>query len=167
MSSNESKIIKTKAVYDVPIEDLELFIGSRKKEYYMKKLTHIKEQMYAKNSKGPLSVFTWNWAAFIFPSVWFAYRKMYLHFILFTIIPAILYYINPDSVSAGAGLNIYLATSGNSLYYDFISRKVAKIKEETQRVEEQNERIQATGGTSKVALIVSIIINILIIYLLP
>ena len=59
-------------------EELAAFIGPRWEPTYKRKLAPFRDD--------PSFVPTWNWAAFLFPNLWFLYRKLYLAFAVFLLI---------------------------------------------------------------------------------
>ncbi len=59
---------------------LAVFIGPRWEPTYRRKLASFRED--------PSFVPTWNWSAALVPAMWFLYRKLYLAFAAFVIIPA-------------------------------------------------------------------------------
>lgn len=66
---------------EVPEAQLAQYIGPRWEQSYRRKLAVFQ----ADASFVP----TWNWAAMIFTSFWFLYRKLYLAFAVFMIVPAV------------------------------------------------------------------------------
>lgn len=65
----------------LPEEQLSVFIGPKWATTYRAKLQPFVDD--------PAFVPTWNWAAACFGSLWFLYRKLYLAFAAFTILPSL------------------------------------------------------------------------------
>lgn len=59
---------------------LEVFIGPKWDRTYKQKLAAFRDD--------PTFVPTWNWSAALVPAMWFLYRKLYLAFAAFVILPA-------------------------------------------------------------------------------
>ncbi len=143
-------------------EELKLFVKS-KDNYYTLKWTNMK----TKNT-----IFSWNWASFIFGPFWMIYRKLYLIGLLVIIIYSASYIVlshfvlkKPviDIVLFGYSiknlllpfvvLTLYIFISflwgkiANYLYYRSIERKSRSIKETISEFAQQKSEFEKRGGT--------------------
>lgn len=110
----------------------ELFVG--KNYYYYKNKWQGKPEHQSFTS--------WNWAAFIFPVYWLAYRKMYLEAFLYGLIALVVWIIPGGGLIAGMFAGIYA-----NFYY---RKKALKVIGETSGMmdDEARQYINKRGGTS-------------------
>lgn len=73
--------LRPKRTGELNDEALEVFIGPKWESTYKRKLASFRED--------PTFVPTWNWSAALVPAMWFLYRKLYLAFAAFVIIPSL------------------------------------------------------------------------------
>lgn len=91
----------------------------------------------------------WNWAAFLVPSCWFFYRKMYLMGAMVIALPVLGGVIFPTSTAAPTlGLMIVLGMQAYDLYHKSILAKVAKADEQSLIGVARREYLQQAGGVS-------------------
>lgn len=139
-------------------EEFKLFVGDGY-DYY--------EHTWRKSlDNGNWSSSKFNRAAFLFGPLWMLYRKMYLNALLTVILLLILAFILPPKFPAII-INLLIASYANKLYYNYSKKKINKITldDDIRSVEEKQDRIVKTGGTSKAMFCVGIITTILIISL--
>lgn len=133
------------------------YIGVKKTEYYMEKWTRYQENP---------NFISWNWPAFFFNWVWFAYRKMYAYA---AIIFASMFVSRIISESLNTlVLLIAMVSSGllaNQLYIKFTIKSIKKILYSIPGMPEQDmkRRLVANGGTTLVPVIIVSILTILFI----
>ncbi len=76
----------------------------------------------------PRFALSWNWPAFLFISfLWFLYRKMYLHALVYAIGPMLSTYLTGD-ITVGIVWSIMAGATGNYLYYWYCREQIAEIK---------------------------------------
>jgi len=73
--------LKPKRTGELTDEALAVFIGPKWERTYKRKLAAFRED--------PAFVPTWNWSAAVVPMFWFLYRKLYLAFAAFFILPGV------------------------------------------------------------------------------
>jgi len=137
-----------------------LFIGERA-DYYL--------PIWKKIEQGEQIHF--NLAALVFSTMWLAYRKMYLPFLLF--IGALFFggfatsffAISNDYKLAYQGIQwvfyFWLALRGNKLYYDHAQRTIQKIKQTHPNIQKQHSEIQRQGNVNAMFPIIIIVISII------
>jgi hypothetical protein len=79
-------------------ENLAVFIGPRWKSTYRSKLAPFRDD--------PAFVPTWNWAAAFGGALWFLYRKLYLAFAAFVILPSVALQLLAGSDTQLTGTNV-------------------------------------------------------------
>lgn len=142
------------------------FIGYKNTDYYMDKWNKYKE-----NTK----FISWNWPAFFFGLIWFAYRKMYgFAGILFGI--GVLSNIIFEGLIDSSGLSLLCsliimvcsALFGNQLYIKFCVKKISRIKSALPNItsEDLSARLKANGGITWVPVIIFVAIYVLIFLLI-
>jgi hypothetical protein len=76
----------------------------------------------------PRFALSWNWPAFLFISfLWFLYRKMYLHALVYAVGPMISTYVTGD-ITVGMIWSIMAGATANYLYYWHCKEQIAEIK---------------------------------------
>lgn len=76
----------------------------------------------------PKFALSWNWPAFLFISfLWFLYRKMYLHALVYAIGPMVSTYLTGD-ITVGVVWSIMAGATANYLYYWHCREQIAEIK---------------------------------------
>lgn len=87
------------------------------------------EQFKKFSSNGqPKFALSWNWPAFLFISfLWFLYRKMYLHALVYAIGPMISTYLTGD-ITVGIVWSVMAGATANYLYYWHCREHIAEIK---------------------------------------
>ncbi len=125
-------------------EELRLFVG-KNADYYIAKWEEL----------GDNSKISWNWAAFMFGLLWFAYRKMYPHAFGFIIFSLILQYIQVVMkthpvviVVSNIIISVAIGMFGNYLYYQYAKTKIKQIKENIPDERLRTVEIVRNGGTS-------------------
>lgn len=125
-------------------EDYKTFIGKNSEKYLAK---------FDKFDVGGIDNFsaTWNWSAFLVPSLWLLYRKMYgwaifsFVFLLIPIIGAII-------------VRIVFGISANYIYFKHAKKKLLEIKQLHPASETQKNIMIIKGGVHNVALITGVAI---------
>ncbi|WP_297888024.1 DUF2628 domain-containing protein [Sulfurihydrogenibium sp.] len=125
-------------------EELRLFVG-KNADYYIAKWEEL----------GDSGKVSWNWAAFMFGLLWFAYRKMYPHAFGFMMFSLLLQYIQvvmkTHPVVIGISnilISVAIGMFGNYLYYQYAKKKIKEIKENVQDEKLRTVEIVRNGGTS-------------------
>jgi len=76
----------------------------------------------------PRFALSWNWPAFLFISfLWFLYRKMYLHALVYAVGPMVSTYLTGD-VTVGIVWSVMAGATANYLYYWHCRDQIAEIK---------------------------------------
>ncbi|GAB6072901.1 hypothetical protein JCM14244_12780 [Venenivibrio stagnispumantis] len=129
---------------------LHIFVG-KNADYYISKW----EVMEATGSK-----ISWNWAAFFFGMLWFAYRKMYsiaIMIMAFLILLQIIQLKMNTPPLIVALTNIFISIGfgmfGNYIYLDFVKNKIKEIKEKYPDENLIIAEIGRNGGTSIISAI--------------
>ncbi|MDM7273552.1 DUF2628 domain-containing protein [Sulfurihydrogenibium azorense] len=125
-------------------EELRLFVG-KNADYYIAKWEELGEE----------NKISWNWSAFFFGLLWFAYRKMYPHAFGFIVFSLILQYIqivmktHPLVIGiTNILISIFIGMFGNYLYYQYAKSKIKQIKENIKDERQKTVEIVRAGGTS-------------------
>ncbi|WP_061231061.1 DUF2628 domain-containing protein [Leptospira weilii] len=134
------------------------FLG-RNSGYYLKKWDTI---TIRKKTSGYRLYYSLNWAAILLGPVWYAYRKMYLYSILYSVILFVTefclnYFFKKDLLSNSmVGVGIVFGLMGNSIYLDFMVKKIDKIRSHSEINETTlTEKLRKQGGTNIVAAIIA------------
>jgi hypothetical protein len=134
-------VIKGEKTIDITEEDFANLIGKNADVYFRKfKKFRIKEP-----DKFAIS---WNWPAFLFTYIWFAYRKMYkwagVVFVIQSIITIALPFLFPVSW-------ILLGIVANFLYFRHARRRILELKaiENFNSREDWSRTLQLKGGVNK------------------
>lgn len=137
-------------VTDVNDRAVAYFVGPNS-DYYLDRWQKIR---YGK------AIFSWNWAAFLVPLYWLAYRKMYAYSaILGTLIVWRIYVKTGFDVPMFFSFVKYLdciviGMIGNFLYYHHARKSIAEIelkRQESEPLESLEETLGRVGGVSKSA----------------
>lgn len=125
-------------------ENLRIFVG-KNANYYIAKWEEL----------GEGNKISWNWSAFFFGLIWFAYRKMYPHTFAMLIFSIILYIVQVKFNTSewvvaltNLSMSIVLGMFGNYLYYDYSKSKLKDIKKQTQDERKLYVELARNGGTS-------------------
>lgn len=139
--------------YNNMMEDFELFVGEKKAEYYTTRFEMFMDQ----DAKAG-----WNWPALFVPTLWMAYRKMYLQSIAYLVITIIISllamkiaFIGYFNFVIGFGFPII----ANYVYYLHAKSKIEKSYE----INDSDERevfIKKAGGTNVTAIFIMIIVSL-------
>ena len=133
----------------VTTDELATFVGPRA-ERYQKRWKKIDP---AKKLLRP----SWNWPAFFFTMFWLSYRKMYWYAAGWSLAFLIASTIDKSFMLAGP---IILGVFSNAWYYRYARRKIQKIKSSISEPTAQLSAIQKAGGTSLVAMFISIVLYV-------
>ncbi|MGG7178148.1 DUF2628 domain-containing protein [Clostridium paraputrificum] len=153
-------------MYGVTPNEMMDFIGDKKTEFYMEKWTR-----YQENDK----FISWNWPAFFFGLIWFAYRKMYgIAGIIFGI--SILSSIFTSVIFDLSGLNSLISLAvmigsgllANQLYIKNCIKKITGIKNAIPNMskEDLSRRLRANGGINWIPVIVIVVIYAILLILI-
>lgn len=125
-------------------EYLRIFVG-KNADYYISKWEEL----------GEGNKISWNWSAFFFGLIWFAYRKMYPHTFAMLIFNIILYAVQVKFNTLGfvalitnLSISILIGMFGNYLYYDYAKSKLEEIKKQTVDEKKLYVELARNGGTS-------------------
>lgn len=124
----------------------EMFVGNN---YYF-----YKKKWENQSPNGSFS--SWNWAAFLFPYYWLAYRKMYLYAFL-SVIASFASTIIPFG---GIITHVVTGVYANYWYYNKCNTAIKTASQ--YRNEDAAVYLKKQGGTSGLSLFLSIVINILL-----
>lgn len=133
-------------LFDSSDQEVSNFIGSRQK-YYFRKFN----QMKAENKS-----YSWNWAAFLFPVAWFAYRKMYLVAVLTALATWMVSSLFPSVWMGAMVVGVFWGLFANTKYLEYMQNEF--IRAEVLRGDSRRRSyLLGKGGVSILALIVVII----------
>jgi hypothetical protein len=142
--------------------DYALFVG-KKFGYYVRRWNVILKEKcnndIEKLKKREMSHISFNVCAFFFTYFWDFYRKMYARGILtlFGIIAAS--FVSPVfQVIAWIASMVAYGMYGNGVYFSYVNKKIEKLKKEIQNPDILKSEIINTGGTSKIAVFVGILV---------
>lgn len=133
---------------DITEEDFAAFIGKNAEVYFRK------FKKFRINEPDKFAV-KWNWPAFLFTYIWFAYRKMYkwaaVAFVLGTTLGLFLPFLLPFWW-------ILLGMSGNFLYFRHARGKILEVRaaEQFNSREELSLALQKKGGVNRWILLIVI-----------
>ena len=103
---------------------------------------------------------SWNWCSFLFGPHWFAFRKMYLIAVIYLVLTCICTFINYIGPVISLTLSVFSGVFGNSFYKN---HAVSKIQSASGMDSYSKPFFLAKmGGTSSVALAITIGINALV-----
>lgn len=134
---------------DISADDLVLFVGPNHTYYMQKWMT----------SFDPAKRSGWNWVAFFFTPMWFAYRKMYVHALIFFLVQSIASAVTYGTTGlVGAIIGGLL---GNAYYYKHAKQKITQVTLGADHADTRKAKLAQEGGTSKGALFLVIAIWLL------
>lgn len=111
---------------------------------------------------------TWNWAAFLFTWVWFAYRKMYFMAASLLVLHTLLELLAPTYFTiTWLATAILSAIFANYIYFRRVTKKVNIIELTTFDPDLQIVKLYRKGGTSWWGVIIFFIIAFLMALLVP
>lgn len=84
----------------------------------------------------------WNWAAFLVPPFWFAYRRLWKH----ALISAVLVFIPFLNIAAC----FYWGTKGTRIYLGDCAEKIKQIRLKSIAGHDVNQALSSGGGTSRI-----------------
>lgn len=133
---------------DIKEEDFALFIGKNAEGYFRK------FKKFRINEPDKFAI-TWNWPAFLFTYIWFAYRKMYkwagVAFVIGSILGLFLPFLLPFWW-------LLFGMAGNFLYFRHARGKILEVKadERFNSREELSAALQHEGGVNRWILLIVI-----------
>jgi hypothetical protein len=132
----------------IPPEELAAFVGPNA-EHYLRKW----------GSERPESKVNWHWVALLFAPFWFAYRKMYLWMFGLIVIRLITFVFIPRLYGNAISLVVAVlaALFAYPLYYRHAKAKIARVKLANTNPSTLMEEIKRAGGTSPLALTLTIV----------
>lgn len=137
--------------------ELSLFIGEKKKDYYLAKWTKA-----GTSNKG--NFMSWNWASFFGSFLWLAYRKMYLYSFIIAFAFIFISLVFPSANTIFIVIPFLVGIFGNSLYYAFANKKIMKVKSSIGDNDAQQNMIKKKGGTGfGKALIIFVLYSIILV----
>lgn len=103
--------------------------------------------------------FTWTfcWPALLVSYVWFFYRKQWILGGLLLVLPVLIVIVYPAASGAFGGVGLAMATMAKSFYLQDIIPKIAKIRAAQPDAAIRAASLAASGGTSKLAAMLSAI----------
>lgn len=129
-----------------------LFVGDKFTKYYQEKFNQITPQ---KQISG------FNIAAFFLGVMWLFYRKMYAYgfiaILVIIVIGIIEELLNLPTIGASIGLAVAFGMLGNTIYKQFVEKKISQIK--------SNEELETEGGTNIWAALTVFVVAIIFISL--
>lgn len=135
---------------EITNNELQLLIGEQNTLYYLLSSDYYKENP---NSFKP----RWNVGALIGGTFWFAYRKMYLEALISIGFVWLLDLFMP--LNSGRYIALFLICMyGDKIYYEHMKRKYKKIKSVISDNEKLNEKLNESGGTNKLIVVLAVII---------
>lgn len=151
-SSSDNSSTTTDATSEILIDyDVECLIGE-KSEYYIRKFKLMK-QTGKKTS--------WNWCSFLFSTLWFVYRKMYLYaFILFLVGSGLSYISSYLSFAVTICAGIF----GNYIYMTHLESLAKEANLLDSGMKEQF--IKKKSGVNLAAVIVIAIVYVILLFLI-
>lgn len=138
--------------------DMMDFIGDKNTEYYMEKWTR-----YQANN----NFISWNWPAFLFGFIWFAYRKMYNWMgiligisIVTDIIFEGIFDLSGVNTLLGLVINVACGLLANQIYIKESCKKITAIKNSfyNMGIEDISLRLRSKGGITWAPVIVILVI---------
>lgn len=143
--------------FDNP-DNFELQLIDRSTSFYISKFKIMRDDD---------TVVTWNWSAFLFPSFWFVYRKMYkIGLGLFVFNQVLSIVLRLFSVSSlyrsliSTSICIIFGFIGNSLYMHSVEKTIESLKD--LQGEERNQLYLKRKGVNTRAVILLLCVNLLI-----
>ncbi|MGO0063457.1 DUF2628 domain-containing protein [Brevibacillus fluminis] len=140
---------ETRQGTEISQDDLIVFVGNNQAYYLQKWMTSLQPEKRS----------GWNWVAFFFAPMWFAYRKMYLQAFIFFIVQSIVSSIT-FGITGLAGA-IIGGLFGNAYYYKHAKQKIQQTMLSTDNPDMRKMKLMQAGGTSKGALILVIVLWLL------
>ena len=131
-------------------EEIRRFIGANY-DFYLKKF---KVQEVSESN------LTWNWPAFLVSVYWFAYRKLYVHAAIMVAITIVLGFLGGFGTLIGLGLSFYVGLNSNAFYRNYVQSNIDEVKELGD--EDRQKHYNAKGGTSTLAVIITLSITFFI-----
>lgn len=130
-------------------------IGPKNQAYYLSQFSRLDEKWQ--------SAYSWNWPVFFIGFPWLLYRKMWLHALVYFLLPCV-FVVLTIAVAAFAGkfagaaaiiaalsycaiIFVWMPGSANRLYYRHCRRKVAKATRKSPQLQAQIARLSRHGGT--------------------
>lgn len=112
----------------------------------------------------PRFALSWNWPAFLFISfLWFLYRKMYLHALVYAIGPMLSTYLTGD-FTVGVVWSVIAGATANYLYYWHCREQIAEIKKRSlSRPDMRDLALKEGGGVQPYVIWVGVAFYILFI----
>jgi hypothetical protein len=110
----------------------------------------------------PRFALSWNWPAFLFISfLWFLYRKMYLHALVYAVGPMISTYVTGD-ITVGIVWSIMAGGTANYLYYWHCKEQIAEIKKTTRMNDAaQAAALKEAGGVQPYVVWVGVVLYLI------
>lgn len=135
------------------------FVGEIKAAYYIRIFSKM-------NENG--SVFSWNWAAFFFNSIWLLYRKLYAVCLVYVVVTsavaiAATRFVDSQPQSWLIVMNIFFASVANGLYKNKADKKVKESEALFAGDEKKVVFLKEKGGVSYTAMLLGIALYIVIV----
>jgi hypothetical protein len=137
---------------DVTTSDMTDFIGPNLHKY-----ANPLRQMIEKNDGFKSLVVSWSWTAFFFTFFWLLYRKMWTWAAGYVVGLSVLNYVlGPMSNNVNLPIAVMMGCLGKSIYLNHAASKIRDIRTVTPSSVEASIEIARTGGTSKLAVWLSL-----------
>ena len=115
----------------------------------------------------PKFALSWNWPAFLFISfLWFLYRKMYLHALVYAIGPMVSTYLTGD-ITVGIVWSVMAGATANYLYYWYCREQIGEIKKRSLSHPEMRDlALKEAGGVQPYVIWVGVLFYIIFVTVL-
>lgn len=101
---------------------------------------------------------SWNWAAFFFPVVWLAYRKMYLLAVIVAITISVINSVVPSLFMAGIIVHVLMGLFGNIKYMEHIQNSIVEAEKFSSESSRRSYLLEK-GGVSMLGLIIALLLT--------
>ena len=101
---------------------------------------------------------SWNWGAFFFPVIWFAYRKMYLLAVIIAVISTVLNSMLSSAFVGNLIVGVALGLFANIKYLEYIQNTFIEA-DNLQSESSRRSYLEEKSGTSTLALVIAILVT--------
>ena len=131
--------------FDPADREVSSFLG-KNQAYYFTQFNKMKD--FNKNT-------SWNWGAFFFPVIWFAYRKMYLLAVIIAVISTVLNSMLSSAFVGNLIVGVALGLFANIKYLEYIQNTFIEA-DNLQSESSRRSYLEEKSGTSTLALVIAI-----------
>ncbi len=119
---------------------IRLFVGRNFRKY---------ERVYeASKRKKKAYAFSWCWTAFLMPSAWLLYRKLYIEAAAIFVLPIVIVSLLPGFDAALSGVGVAIAMMAKGYYLTRAQKKIDKITAMPEPEEVKLALLEKAGGVS-------------------